>query len=220
MTSADQSELKLRSLVRDTATVTITLFFNLRPPDQLKRIPLHHSKPDLKAKLKGAPMTSLPFSEKCESSERRSASLVCDCARQLLEREASSSRLTHSALKKKSQVDAEAMSCRTLELLDEAAESAAAEAQSKRDAAIHQLRRETTEKQKGHTAAIVALQKKLDIEIAERTRLEASVAEMLEDTAAQCNAESIESLEAMKKRHASELSAVYSSANIVKNVDD
>ena len=31
---------------------------------------------------------------------------------------------------------------------------------------------------------------------------------MLEDTAAQCNAESIESLEDMKKRHASELSAV------------
>ena len=44
----------------------------------------------------------------------------------------------------KSQADAEAMSCRVLELLDEAAESAAAEAQSKRDAAIQQLRRETT----------------------------------------------------------------------------
>ena len=52
------------------------------------------------------------------------------------------------------------------------------------------------------------------------TRIEASVVEMLEDTAAQCNAESIESLEAMKKRHASELNAVYSSANIVKKVDD
>ena len=61
----------------------------------------------------------------------------------------------------KSQVDAEAMSCRILELLDEAAESAAAEAQSKSDAAIQQLRHETTEKQKGHTSAIAALQKKL-----------------------------------------------------------
>ena len=64
-------------------------------------------------------------------------------------------------IKKKSQVDAEAMSCRILELLDEAAESAAAEAQSKSDAAIQQLRHETTEKQKGHTSAIAALQKKL-----------------------------------------------------------
>jgi hypothetical protein len=72
-----------------------TSLFYLRPPDQLS----HHSKPDLKAKLKGAPMTSLPFSEKCDSSERRTASLVCDCARQLLEREASSSRLKHSALR-------------------------------------------------------------------------------------------------------------------------
>lgn len=138
-----------------------TSLFYLRPPDQLKRIPSHHSKPDLKAKLKGAPITSLPFSEKCDSIERRTASLVCDCARQLLEREASSSRLKHSPLKKKSQVDAEAMSCRILELLDEAAESAAAEAQSKSDAAIQQLRHETTEKQKGHTSAIAALQKKL-----------------------------------------------------------
>ena len=111
------------------------------------------------------------------------------------------------AVRIKSQADAETMSCRILELLDEAAESAAAEAQSKRDAAIQQLRRETTEKQKGHTSAIAALQKKLDIEIAERMCLEASVAEMLEDTAAQYNAESIESRsEATKKRHASELS--------------
>ena len=60
----------------------------------------------------------------------------------------------------KSQVDSETMSCRILELLDEAAESAAAEAQSKRDAAIQQLRHETTDKQKGHTSAIAALQKK------------------------------------------------------------
>ena len=51
-------------------------------------------------------------------------------------------------IKKKSQVDSEAMSCRILELLDEAAESAAAEAQSKSDAAIQQLRHETTEQQK------------------------------------------------------------------------
>ena len=76
-----------------------TSLFYLRPPDQLKRIPSHHSKPDLKAKLKGAPITSLPFSEKCDSIERRTASLVCDCARQLLERKASSSRLKHSALR-------------------------------------------------------------------------------------------------------------------------
>ena len=48
----------------------------------------------------------------------------------------------------KSQVDSETMSCRILELLDEAAESAAAEAQSKSDAAIQQLRHETTEQQK------------------------------------------------------------------------
>ena len=75
--------------------------------------------------------------------------------------DSSSSRLKHSPLKKKSQVDAEAMSCRILELLDEAAESAAAEAQSKSDAAIQQLRHETTEKQKGHTSAIAALQKKI-----------------------------------------------------------
>ena len=92
------------------------------------------------------------------------------------------------------------MSCRILELLDEAAESAAAEAQSKSDAAIQQLRHETTEKQKGHTSAIAALQKK--IEIAEHTRIEASVVEMIEDTAAQCNAESIASLEALKKQEA------------------
>jgi len=97
------------------------------------------------------------------------------------------------------------MSCRVIELLDEAAESATAEAQSKRDAAIQQLRRETTEKQKGYTLTIATLQRKLDTEIAERTRLEASVGEMLEDTAAQCKAESIKSFEAMKKRHASEL---------------
>ena len=118
----------------------------------------------------------------------------------------------------KSQEDAEAMSCRILELLDEAVESAAAEAQLKRDAAIQQLRHETTDKHKGHTSATAALQQKN--EIAEHTRIESSVVEILEDTAAQCNAESIESLEAMKKWHASELSAVYLSANIVKNVDD
>ena len=67
------------------------------------------------------------------------------------------------AVRIKSQADAETMSCRILEFLDEAAESAAAEAQSKRDAAIQQLRRETTEKQKGHTLAIAALQKKSSI---------------------------------------------------------
>ena len=68
MTSADQSELKLlRCLIRDTTTVSIRLlFFHLLPPDHPKRIPSQHSEPDLKAKLKGAPMTSLPYSDKCD----------------------------------------------------------------------------------------------------------------------------------------------------------
>ena len=119
------------------------------------------------------------------------------------------------AVRIKSQADAETMSCRILEFLDEAAESAAAEAQSKRDAAIQQLRRETTEKQKGHTTAIAALQKKLDIEIAERMCLEASVAEMLEDTAS-----NLSNLGARLRRRGKLLNSVYSSAKIVKNVDD
>ena len=133
-----------------------TSLFYLRPPDQL----LHHSKPDLKAKLKGAPMTSLPFSEKCDSSERRTASLLGVRLREAAARERSIQQSLET-FRIKSQVDAEAMSCRILELLDEAAESAAAEAQSKRDAAIQQLRHETTDKQKGHSSAIAALQQKM-----------------------------------------------------------
>ncbi len=110
---------------------------------------------------------SLPFSEKCEAKRELGVRLREAVAR------GRSIQQSLETFRIKSQADAEAMSCRILELLDEAAESVAAEAQWKRDAAIQQLRNETTEQ---------------TIEIAERTRLEASVVEMLEGTGAHCNA--------------------------------
>jgi hypothetical protein len=100
------------------------------------------------------------------------------------------------------------MSRRIFEILDEATNNAAVEAKTTHASAIQQIRRDHAEKQKIHHSKVTALQKQLDVEIAERARLEASVADMLEETAAQCKAESVESLEAMKKRHAHEVSAL------------
>ena len=102
----------------------------------------------------------------------------------------------------------ESMSRQCLQLVDEAISSAAAEGRVEQQRIVQELKTAQLERQRSQSRQVTALQRQLQEETGKFMRLEASVADMIEETAEQCRAEWLESVEAMKERHASELESL------------